>query len=180
MNLIPPEYKKGLALEAWRRYAFTFGVYLAAVALIAITLLLPSFFFLRLQIENLQDNLATIQKSDDYKKVFSKQRDVEQINRALAAFVGFDKSSIQASALLEEIFSHMTSTDIVISNTAYARGQAPQAPSVAITGKAATRDAFRAFTEELGKSMYVKGIVSPISNLLDQKDISFSITLNLK
>ena len=176
MNLIPPEYKKELVYEAWRKYTLAVGFYAASVLVIASTLLLPSFFFLNLQIDNLKKNLDSIQKSGDYLEVATKQKEVERINKSLSAFVSFDKSAPQVSLLLDDLFTHTQSSEITLTSVTYNR----TGLSFALAGRATTRDALLSFTEELSKSPLVKDATPPITSFIEKENIIFSITVTLK
>ncbi len=178
MNLLPPEYKKELTIEAWRRYTLDLGFYIAGVVVIATTLLLPSFFFLQFQIGNLQNNLAAIEKSDGYKKIAITEREIDRINTSLALFTRFHNAGPQVSQLFDELFAYTKDTNIIFTSIAYTRSAS--GTSMVIVGRAATRDGLRSFIDTLGKNKYVKNVVSPVTNLLEREQSQFTITINFK
>ena len=76
MNLLPEKYKKELMFEAWGRFIIFFGGYSTAIGIIGIMLLLPSFFFLSLQITREEERLTRIQNGTSYKKTITGEKEI--------------------------------------------------------------------------------------------------------
>src|SRR3989338_105444 len=92
MNLLPENFKRELKHEAWRRFLVFFGTYVTLIEIVAITLLLPSFFFLRFQIDEFRKQRDAVLQGTDYRTMVDGKRsydDSDSVRRDCAAAGGY-------------------------------------------------------------------------------------------
>ncbi len=176
MNLLPPHYKAGLRLEAWRRFLVFFGIYSSVIGIAAVALLLPSYFFLQFQIEELKAFEETTRRAPDYKNMEEGKKTVQRISRLLTTTNQFFQSEREATPLIEDIISRMPAS-VLLSDFSYTH-QEGGSSMLKISGIAGHRDDLTRFAEILQKSPYVKEKVSvPESSYLREVDTSFVLSL---
>lgn len=178
MNLLPEEYKKDLVLEAWRRYMVGVGPYLFVVMAIGVGLLLPSYFILQFQIRGLEQQFQVNQGSQEYQQLQKDVAKIKETDGKFKKFSQFEKTTKRTAPLVDDIFARVGS-DITLTTFDYSQTPAG-VYQILIGGRSKTRDAFLAFIDELKKSSFVKDVDSPISNLLQEKDTNFAITITLQ
>jgi len=176
MNLLPPHYKAGLKLEAWRRFLVFFGIYISLIGIAAVALLLPSYFFLQFQIDGLKAFEETSRRSPDYKNMEEGKKTVARVSNLLSTTSKFLQSEREATPLIEDIISRMP-TSVLLSDFSYTR-QEGTVSTLKLSGTAGHRDDLTRFAETLQKSPYVKEkITVPQSSYLREFNTSFSLSL---
>mgnify|MGYP001583583148 CR=1 FL=1 len=175
MNLLPGEYKNNLRLEAWRRFLIFFGTYMGFVGIIAMMLLLPSYFFLQFQIDALESQLTIIKSSENYQKTKQGDRDVRFANATISSFVSFESTGPKVVAPVEDLLGRV-SEGIVLSNFSYTEKPDGTIQGL-VGGRAARRELYLAFIANLQKSPYIKTTIIPLStDLIKETNITFSLS----
>ncbi|MEK7649636.1 MAG: PilN domain-containing protein [Patescibacteria group bacterium] len=178
MNLLPPHYKAGLRLEAWRRFLVFFGIYLSVIGVAAVMLLLPSYFFLQFQIDELKALEETTKASPDYKSMEEGKKTVSRVGRLLSTTNQFFVSDTEATPLIEDIVSRMPAS-VSLSDFSYSRAEGAPA-TLKLTGIAGHRDDLTKFAEDLQKSPYIKEKISvPESSYLREFDTPFALSITI-
>lgn len=177
MNLLPPEYKKNLVYEAWRRYVLILGPYLFIATLIAFVLLLPSFFFLTYQIDGIRRNADAIRASAEYRDYLKGKDRIASINTTLSSFVSYENQSQKTTPWLYELYSKVPSGVTLMSLTT---AKDKNVLSVIITGNAVDRETFRSFKNALEQSESISKVDSPVTNLISSENVNFTVTVYLK
>ncbi|MDA1334405.1 MAG: hypothetical protein O2794_00110 [bacterium] len=179
MNLLPPEYKKELPLEAWRRYLTTLGIYFSVVGLVGVMLLLPSFFFLKFQIGGLEDELTTTQGIEDYREMKLGKTRVSGLNTSLAAFVDFEAKSKKAHPVIDN-YIKLAKGQVDIQTLRYIQEEITGEVKLDINGRAPLRASFISFLDDIKADPLTKAVDSPISNLLTEVNGTFNLNIDIK
>ncbi len=176
MNLLPPHYKAGLQLEAWRRFLVFFGIYSSVIGIAAVALLLPSYFFLQFQIGGLESLEKVTRSSPDYEAMEHGKKTIKKTQRLLTATDQFLKSDRVVTPLIADIISRIPES-VVLSDFAYTH-QAGVSSTLKLSGVAKHRDDLTAFAINLQKSPYVKEkIAVPESSYRRISDTPFVLSL---
>ena len=175
MNLLPLEYKNELKFEAWRRFAFTFGLYFNLIFAAGIVLLLPSFFFLKFQIGSLEQQVSVLQISEETKELREGTQQVRSINKALTAFQNFETTTQKTGPLIDS-FLLKSYPGINITSFSYTRSEAGQS-ELEIQGGAENRTSFLEYVDALRTDERVESVENPITNLVSEANIKFSISI---
>lgn len=177
MNLLPDIYKKELKLEAWRRFLIFVGSYFVLIGITGIIGLLPSYFILKFQIQSFLDQLSTITASPKYQQISDRTGAIETANQLLNDVGNFGRTNPKLSLLLDD-FALRTPPEIVFTSFAYAKK--PDGSLVVAIGGTATRsDIFLSFLDNLKKSPFITAVDSPLSNIFDEINPSFTITADI-
>ena len=172
-NLLPEEEKKTIILEKWFRILKFFAIAIIATLLINITLLAPSYLPLYFQNRELQHSLSIQQetaKKNDSKQIAARASHIQAIIASLR------QASDNASNALN-IFDLLAvrQSGILISGFTVDKNAA-----VRITGKAATRSDLLIFEQRLRDSSRFQDIASPLANIIQETNITFSFKGTLK
>lgn len=175
MNLLPEQYKRDLRFEAWRRFLIFFGMYASVAGIIAIMLLMPSYFFLNFQIDTLERQYESLQSGENFRKTQEGQQQAREINRALGLLVSFENTSSKISLPVEEFLGRVIPG---ITLTTFTYGDRPDGTvGVQMIGRASTRDTYLTFIDTLQNSPYTAEKITPsVSELLKENDIPFTLT----
>lgn len=179
MNLLPEQYKKELSFEAWRQFFVFFGSYGTMVGLVGVVLLLPSYFFLQLQIKELERALSIIRSGVEFRDAEGGRGRVADINRSIATMVQFESVAPKVEPVVSDIIARVTG-GVAISQMQYAR-VADGTIAITLTGKAATRDDLIRFTVELQKNPLVRQEIKPqVNDLLRETDVPFILVFQVQ
>lgn len=174
MNLLPQEYKKALKLEAWQRYALYGGMYLGLVMLVGVVFLLPSFFFLQLQIGEMERRLQVAQRRDDYVRMTQGKSVIDETNKVLRSMTSVQKRAKAVTPIVED-FLRRVPTGVTLSAITLTREQG-KPPALTISGIAADRDALTDFQKALQESTYVKEKIEiPPTSYIAETNINFTL-----
>ncbi len=173
INLLPPEEKHAGEKEKIRR-TMVFFVMLAVIALLAdILALVPSYLFVMAEEHSLQEALRLERASalrsglDDALRAAQRNEAALDVVRAFAAKTG------KIKPLAERIFSG--NPGIAITQfTVKKQG------SVAANGVASTREDLLGFESALRDFNRFDSVMIPLSDIIQDKDIHFSVQAQLK
>lgn len=169
LNLLSPQQKK--ALRSRMIYAL-----IERVSIVGVTAtLLATIAVLQIRIElikNLQSVQARQLLTANYMRA---NKDIAGLNAQIARVETLQKLAISPGSLLLDITGR-TPPGVGIANLDFDVASG----SMRIAGTAAQREDLLAFEEALKKSPFVKKLTSPISNLFEKTDISFSFDIALE
>jgi hypothetical protein len=175
INLIPPSAKSSITREYWMRVISVWVFILTGVTIIIAALLVPVFALVNSQIAaysasakeaisevNKYDlsSTALVRASQDAVKVIRMQND--------AKFTDYIT-----------LFEALENESVVIERYEFTKQDDVLDP-ISISGKAATRQALADFREALLDNKNIETVFLPISNLAQDKNISFVITVTMK
>ena len=175
INLIPQSFKRSVTIEYWTR-VLSVGLFILSAILIASSLLLlPVYVRINSQIHTFETaaNEAATR--------------VSEYNLSSATLV---KTGTKARLLLElrnevkfsaiiSILQGMENSKVSIESIDLTRIETEIAP-IQLSGKAMTRQSLADFRTALLARPEIDTVLLPISNLAQDKDISFSVTITMK
>lgn len=179
MNLLPPEIKSKVEKERQRRFIVVLGVFAAAAFLISIILLLPSFFMFSFQEKYLKNQLDVIKQSSEVKKAGEIGKIVEELNKKSELILRAKAESRPTSSHLPRIVE-LKPAGISLNTFNFARNKEKGIREFSLQGKAESRSALLEFVKKLEASQDFSKVVSPVSNLLAERNFNFSLILELK
>lgn len=175
INLIPPSAKKSVSIEYWTRVSSVALLILSGIIATSTLLLLPIYVRINSQIkvyaESAKDATDKVSKYD----------------LSSSALV---KASTQARLLLdlqdEQTFTAIIATLLAFTNAQISidsfelnRDKDGLTP-IQITGKSLTRQSLADFRKTLLEHKDIRSAFLPISNLTQDKDISFTVTVTME
>jgi hypothetical protein len=174
-NLLPTFQKKSIrALYRKRFFALVF-LSVAALAIAAILLALPSFLFLKsseIVLVAKRDTLAAYETSTIARTLASAVADV---NSRLAVFPSSETASPLIADFMNPVLLAKTKA-IHLIGFSYEKGTKPNTASVKITGTADSRVALLSFADKLKKVGSFSDVNVPIANFIKDSDVPFTIT----
>ncbi len=172
-NLLPFENKKKLRAEYHYRVTIIAAAAFLITVLIAGVFLLPSYFIAQ------SKQIAAESRVEVLKKV-SESKEDRDIQAALAT--ANKKLSILASSEHEPISKHFETVIALrpsgIGITSLFYGRTAQVSHIDLEGYAKTREALLAFKKALERQSSFTEIILPITHLVKENDINFSMTIH--
>lgn len=173
INLLPTLLQKTRQKAQQARAITWAGLFLAAVIGGGIIIMLPSFFRARFAIADLTYALRAEQQSPAGRTLDDIEVTLNNIERVANLALAETTGPVPADELLADLSMRIPS-DVSLQQLRV------HDSSVTMAGKYALRSSFLVFLEELRKSLFVEEVISPLTNLLQERDAAFSITLTLK
>jgi len=175
MNLLPAEYQKSLFYERVNSFVLFIGMRMAFAVLISIILLLPAYFFLTFQEKELRREAAVLGESSRLEEFRGLEADIKDFNDTLVEFEKAGMADLSRSDILKDIVAR-SPFSIKYRTLVYDAKER----HVTINGEALARKDLLGFIEKLKESTFVERVDSPISNLLEERNVIFSLTIFLK
>lgn len=173
INLLPREEKQVIIYEEWRRLIRFFGISMCGALGIGMVGILPSYFPLALRIQELRRSLALEERALEDLKIKEAEislrvarHRVEEIQKILDASGG-------ASNFLKPFLDTMT----MVSINAISGGRKG---TFSMSGRAPTRRALLQFEDALRAAGKFQDIYFPLSNIVQEVDINFTVQGTLK
>lgn len=173
-NLLPPQEKKAIWLEETRRLILFFLGLAAAGLLMLSALLLPSYLPLVIQRRGLEESLFLEEQAARRFQVRETLVGLEEILDKTNVIKSQATAPSRASDLLEQ-FLASAGPNITIAFFGVKSGG-----EVVLNGQAAGRRDLLQFEKTLRESSWFEDISSPLSNIIRETDINFSIRGRLK
>lgn len=175
INLIPTVAKKRISFEYWTRVISVCLLILTGVIVTGTLLLLPVYVRINSQIMVYADSAETA---------------TEKVSKYDISSSALIKTSQQARQLLDlrgnqnftdvaTILTALTNNEVTIDSFEFRRGEKGLSP-INISGKAATRQSLADFRKRLIEHESIASAFLPISNLTQDKDITFNVTVTMK
>ncbi len=172
-TLLPPLYKNTLNREHTRRVIVFFGVGVSFVLILGCVLLLPSYFTLTLVRVEAERALAIEEEAAAALRVREHMAEAEHVRSSIAALRGFIERPKAPSDTMMLFLAPRPG--IIVTYLAIAPGG-----KVTIQGTAATRRDLLNFEAALRTDGGLQDISSPLSNIIRETAINFSIEGTLK
>lgn len=171
INLIPPIARKKVAREYWLRVSAVACFAVGTVSLIAGVLLLPTYVLIQLQIDVQKSSADTLTDTASSYDVSAAQL----INASRQAQLLVERSQSAVVSSYVQTIETIAGPDIAVIDTEYTKGDVTDALSV--SGQATTRQALVSFRDQLEANPQFEAVDLPISNLIKDRDILFTITM---
>jgi hypothetical protein len=173
-NLIPPSAKKAIKREYWVRVLTVWFLLCAGALLLGIFVLVPSYVLISSQVAVYsQSAQQAAEKVVTYDNVsVGLVRASEQ-----AAIIFEGKDTIALSQYVQRLTSlqnqNVRLTDVTINKTKNV------VDPIQLAGEASSRQALAAFRDRLLAEPYITAVDLPLSNLAQDRDIIFSLTVSI-
>lgn len=177
INLLPPERQRTLARAYALRLTAITALLVTLLVCIAALLLLPTYVFLSKSVGAKETRLAGIEStlSSAEEKELSIQLSLLTDNAALLTTLAHASS---ASAIIRPVLA-LPRPGITLSGLSYAPEEAKKPRTLALSGRAATREALRSYQLALASVPFARAADLPVSAYAKDADIAFTITLTL-
>tara|TARA_B100000508_G_scaffold106241_1_gene84364 strand:- start:2831 stop:3373 length:543 start_codon:yes stop_codon:yes gene_type:complete len=174
INLIPQAAKKSLLIEYWIRSVSVWAILWSLALIIGAAILLPPYVLISSQVSVYQESAAAAsEKVENFKSVT----------------VGLSRSNQEASMVMNmrhdtllsdyiKLFENLEGSAIEITNITLNKNDSGIGP-VSIIGVADDRQNLAAFRDRLLAEEQVEKVDLPISNLAQDRDIRFTITVDI-
>ena len=177
LNLLPEQYKREYALEIKTRFAVFVFISLAVILAVFIVLLFSAFFYLRIQVNSMEESLVNQRTAANAKPMLSLEKDIKALNAKIGIAAKARSDIFPVAPALEKIA-------LLIKQGAYLKSVSldNKTGAVNIAGFASTRDLVLDLKGDLVSSEFVKpdSIQDPIQNILKDKKIDFTFTFQLR
>ncbi|MDP3784870.1 MAG: hypothetical protein Q8R12_02235 [bacterium] len=178
LNLLPPEEKIMVGRERLRRFIVVFGVVGGAVLFLGVILMFPSYVALMFRRLDLTRELNLSRKAPLLSEVDQIEKSIKNFNQKLLLYEKGAKNLNPISKIEEQILKLRPSA-ISIRTLLYENASKTNPERISIKGRAQTRSELLRFQKNLESSGLFKTVHSPISNLLQEADLEFSLVLDL-
>lgn len=170
-GLLPQEYRERIAHTQWARLALVIHAGIFLIFAVGSVLLLPSYLFLTLQEPGILRQVDIANQSVAAKRVEEAEASIRAVNQRMQIFqqIRIDASSSLATLLSE--FAKTIPSGVHISTISWDEA----GRQIIINGKADRRNVLLAFLETLKASSLFKEADLPVSSLLKEENISFSL-----
>lgn len=177
-NLLPPEDQRRIKHDRIKKLIVVVSFGVALVFAAGILLLLPLFFSLRFQKASFVEQLETVKQKPVFAQVENIEKSIDDLNVKLQAFQSNQDKTQNISPVLVELFS-LADSSININSLAFTNTNSKLPPQLSIRGVVDNRDNLLEFIDLLEQSPFFSAVNSPLTNLLKEFDIEFSLTLNI-
>ncbi len=179
INLLPLAHKKETKKEYTRRFIVVFGLFFVAGAVIAMIFCLILFYRADAYFKETEKVLELAKKVSSLNKMENLENRIDDLDRLLTTYK--DGISRRNSPSFEiSLILSVLPKGIALNSFAF-DGEINDKTdrSVRLTGIADTREIFLSFVEALRKISSFAEVESPVSNLLKEKVVGFSLNIKL-
>ena len=175
INLIPPEGQKVVAREYILRVGSTMCILFGFVTLILVVAHVPTYVLIGAQVESLKATVEQESSKVDEIGVIEKEM---QETEAILAQLKKSETTILKSDVIAEIKKRAPNAVTLNAFTVTLTGQ--KSDVIQVQGVANTREALADFTNQLEASSMFASANVPISDLVRDTDLPFTVTLTLE
>jgi Tfp pilus assembly protein PilN len=151
---------------------------LSAILFFGVALMLPTYFSLLPQKTSLKYQLAITQSNPTLKEIGEIEKSINDFNEKLARFEENEKKIRAVSPRLAEVLEKRP-TSIQFRSITYKQDPRTGLEQFLIQGEARRRDDLLDFVEDLETTDILGGVDLPVTNLLKEADVDFTLTLDL-
>lgn len=174
LNLLPKEDLHAIGYEKLSRVAVRMHIFTAAVIGVGAVLLLPTYFFLTLQESEVLRQIDIAKQSTEVHRVEQAETAIKAINTQLRVLSTASSHEPVASYLAA--IQAQTTSGVVINQLSFSRAD----NSIEVHGTATTREEFLQFLEALRSHALFTNITSPITNILKERKLTFTIDMTAR
>ena len=179
MNLLPEENKILFKKHYLRRLSVIFAVLIFSAAVAGTIILMPMYSLILSYKKDLSRELAVYLKKDAELADSATALEIKKLNSRLD-FVGKMSKAKGLNLIFKNILDKKN-LGVKITYFSYEKSKNPDGEDkMYLSGKSKTRDDFLFFENRLKKELGDGKVVSPVSNLINEKDFDFSLVLNIK
>ena len=179
INLLPREYQDELKYERFSRFLTAFGSSVFLIILINMALLSPLWIFFALEKTELMRQLESTKNSPTFLRVEDVELEIENLNANIVSFNN-QKNKLRAAApAISSILSRRPSGVVIAGINFLSADKNKGQASISISGTAKNRDLLLSFAGSNESNAFFKKVHSPITNLLKESDLDYSLVLDL-
>lgn len=179
INLLPQEDQNKIRQEHIRRLAATAGFILAFIISVSIILLAPAYIFLFFEGQSLKHRLQNFEKSVEKEKIKEQESLLTALNDKVKILSASARKRRVLSDILKEKILDQKTAALKFDAFLYEEEKDKNPERIYLQGRADSRDDFLAFLENLERDPSFNQVISPINNLFQEKDLDFSIIIEL-
>jgi hypothetical protein len=173
INLIPPSAKKSIIVEYWKRVIAVWLCLFSTAFVILAVFLLPTHIALRSQIKYLEQSVsASLDRVSNYDISAT-----ELVTASNQARVLLDNSASNTPSDLITVLIGHADDGVALHNFQFTK--LTTAPTIAVSGLANTREDLAKFRDAVTADTRFATVNLPISNLIKDKDLLFSMEITL-
>lgn len=172
-NLIPPDAKQRVKKEYWIRVVSVWGILLAICFVIFTALLFPTYVLFNTQLDALATEISR-EENERAAEYAAAEEAMAVANDTADQLIDVSRAS-GALELLQAVEAVLT-PEITLDSFAYDR-KGEKLNSITIQGTAANRTSLAAFAEALKRSPHFTQAEVPVSSLVRDSDLPFSINV---
>lgn len=173
INLIPPSARKGIVREYWVRVLTVWLLLFGTGVFIVAVLLLPTFMLIHGQVTTLGEQMSDTAGMATTFDSSAAQLQAASEQAALLMQVASTTSFSAYAAVIERL----AGTDVKLQTISFTH--TPTGGTFKLSGVADTRQTLASFRDALEADAYFREVVLPISALIKDKDLIFSIDLSV-
>lgn len=173
-NLLPKEHQKTLELAKTARLTFIAAMLLIGILIANLVFLLPTLLPLLYGRRELSRELQTGKEAQEKFQVHMRATELREVSGSIRDIRGYISKPRYVSKILTLLTTN-ASPGIAVEMASVAH-----TGDISITGTAATRKALLDFETLLKNSTYVEDISSPLSNIIRETNIRFTLQGKLK
>ena len=175
INLLPDNLKQSVRREYFLRLGIVVVVMFSFAISIGLTSLLPSLFLGIIKERELAQQQTIVEKASLLRKESGIETTAGAINKKIALFESGKDEPLLPSEIIYA--AARVRGEINLDGFFYQKNiDKKRVDKISITGTAVRRDALLAFADRLKGNALFEGVDVPTSNLIQSKDILFSIT----
>jgi len=178
MTLLTAEYGKIIRKEKISRLISGFLIVANVAMLFGLVFMTPSYFLLILSKDDILRRLDAARENFEQKSFKTADDEIKSVNLLVSGYEN-DQSKRKAFAPILGKFASVSRPEIRASYLNLRKTDG-LAFSLLIRGKATRREAFLDYLESLKSLPEAESVASPISNLLKDSDLDFSLEIKLK
>jgi hypothetical protein len=173
INLIPPSAKKSITYEYWKRViAVWFGLFSTAFIILTV-FLLPTHILLRSEIEYLEETVsAGVDRVSNYDISAT-----ELITASTQARLLLDNQASNTPSDLITVLLDYAGSNVALNNFQFVK--LTTTPTITLAGIADSRQDLAQFRDVVAADVRFANVDLPISNLIKDKDLLFSMEITL-
>lgn len=179
INLLPADFQKEIMAERASRLIQVAGIFIFIIIVINITPLFPFWLGAILQEKELQRELAAIQQSSLFVRVADIEAAIAELNHEIGLFKAKDER-FELGPVIKQIIA-LKPRRVQVKSFHFEQGdKSKNQPSrLTLLGNAQNRASLLDFVKANESSGLFSSVRSPISNLLREADIDYSLILEL-
>jgi len=174
LNLLPPQEKQSIAAQIKQRWIVFYGSAVIGLLCFFAILLSAIWAYIDIQLNVVQNNLASIQNDIRGQDLKNQQTAVKNLNSYLQKIQSIQKNQKSYSTLLNYL-AQMVPDGIRIDSLSLENDG-----NATLNGFAQRREQIIAFQESLEKSNIFGNVESPVANLVKPTDINFSFKFKIQ
>lgn len=178
MTLLTARYEKNIRKEKISRLLFGFLIILNMAILFGLAFMTPTYFLLILSKDDILRRLEAAKEGFEKKSFKNADDEIKSVNLLISDYENDQKRRKELAPILIKI-SSISSPEIRISHLNF-RKVNEGVFSFLIQGNASRREPFLDYLSALRSLPEVDAVASPISNLLKDRDLDFSLEVKFK